>query len=213
MTKRYPLGSAFGGGDSGDAGDLERVALGRSAPAHLLERQRAYAHKSVRGGLAHRSGLGADIHHRHFRALAEMGEFFHSRPRRGSTKAISPASQLSFSGGTTRNALDSAMATTSPEPCHGRAETSGSPRTLCTRSYLPMETPPEMMRRFTSKPRSMRRRSSFSSSGAFPKDSVSAPVKLARVSSAMLLPLRTCNGPGVAETSTTSSPVERMAAR
>jgi len=58
----------------------------------------------------------------------------HNRPRRGSTTAISPASQSSFSGGTTRNALDAAMATTSPEPCHGSAETSGSPRTVATRA-------------------------------------------------------------------------------
>src|SRR5437870_940426 len=106
MTKRYPLGSAFGCGDSGNASDLEGVALGRFAPAHLLERQRANTHEAVSAGLAQRRSFGADVHHGHFRAPAEMGKFFHNRPRRGSTTAISPASQSSFSGGTTRNALD-----------------------------------------------------------------------------------------------------------
>src|SRR5260370_29951717 len=134
MTKRYPLGSAFGGGNSGNPGDLQRVALGRFAAAHLRQGGWADAHESMRGGLPHSGGLGADVHHGHFCALAKMGEFSHSRPRRGSTMAISPASHCSFSGDTTRNELDSAIATTSPDPCHGRAETSGSPRTLWTRA-------------------------------------------------------------------------------
>src|SRR5260370_3564750 len=134
MTKRYPLGSAFGGGNSGNPGDLQGVALGRFAAAHLRERGASDAYESMRGGLPHSGGLGADVHHGHFCALAKMGEFSHSRPRRGSTMAISPASHCSFSGDTTRNELDSAIATTSPDPCHGRAETSGSPRTLWTRT-------------------------------------------------------------------------------
>ena len=52
MTKRYPLRGALGGGDSGDARDLQGIALGRLAPAHLLQRRTADAHESVRGGLA-----------------------------------------------------------------------------------------------------------------------------------------------------------------
>ena len=84
---------------------------------------------------------------------------------------------------------------------------------VSTRSYFPIETPPEIISRSAFRPRSMRRRSSFFSSGAFPRESLSAPVSPAKASMATLLPLRTCKGPGVAEMSTTSSPVERMAAR
>src|SRR5260370_35870076 len=99
MTKRYPLGSTFGGGNSGNPGDLQWVALGRFAAAHLRERGAADAHKSMRGSLPQSRGLGADVHHGHFCAFAKMGEFSPSRPRRGSTMAISPAAPCGFSGG------------------------------------------------------------------------------------------------------------------
>src|ERR1700739_2054210 len=130
MTKRYPLGSALGGGDSSDAGDFQRVALGRFAVADLLERSTAKAHKSIRGRFAHSRSLGTDVDHGYFRSFAEMGKTFHSSPRRGRTMAISPASQFSFSGETITNAFDSAMVTTSRARCYGKAETSGSPRTV-----------------------------------------------------------------------------------
>src|ERR1700733_8655913 len=134
MTKRYPLGGALGGGNSSDAGDLQRIALGRLAAAHRAQCGSADAHESVRGSLPHGSGLGADVDHGHLCAFAKMAELFHKSPRRGTTNAIPPASQSTFSGETIRKAFDCTIATTSPEPCHGNTVTSGSPRDVSTRA-------------------------------------------------------------------------------
>src|SRR4029077_15248758 len=132
MTKRYPLRSALCSGNSGDPRDFQRVSLGSFALANLFESGAANANKSVRRCFPHSRGFGADVDHSYFRAFAEMGKTLHSTPRRGRTMAISPTSQLSFSGDTITNALDSAIVTTSPEPCHGRREASAAPRTVGT---------------------------------------------------------------------------------
>src|SRR5437588_10397371 len=79
MTKRYPLGSAFSGGNSGNTRNLQRIAFGRFAAAHLLECSATNMDESVRGGFAHRRNLGADVDHSHLRAFAEMRQFFHYR--------------------------------------------------------------------------------------------------------------------------------------
>src|SRR5579884_1219047 len=126
MTKRYPFGSALCSGNSGNTRNLQRIAFGRLAPADLPQRGRADADESARERFTLRHSFRANVYHAHCSALAEMSQLLHRVLRRGSTKAISPASQFSLSGDTTRNALDFETVTTSPEPCHGRTLTSGS---------------------------------------------------------------------------------------
>src|SRR5882757_4447066 len=77
MTKRYPLGSAFGGGDSGDAGDFEGIAFGVPEAADGGYYAGLHFYEGVGLGGAGGDLLGGDVDHSDFAAFAVVGEFWH----------------------------------------------------------------------------------------------------------------------------------------
>src|SRR5712672_4190724 len=77
MTKRYPLAGAFGGGDSGDAGDFEGIALRIFEAANGGYYAGLHFYEGVGFGGAGGDLLGGDVYHLHFAALAVVGEFWH----------------------------------------------------------------------------------------------------------------------------------------
>src|SRR5712672_3843425 len=77
MTKRYPLAGAFGGGDSGDAGDFEGIALRIFEAANGGYYAGLHFYEGVGFGGAGGDLLGGDVDHLHFAAFAVVGEFWH----------------------------------------------------------------------------------------------------------------------------------------
>src|SRR6266481_1271021 len=77
MTKRYPLGGAFGGADSGDASDFEGTAFGILEAADGGHYAGLHFYESVGAGGAGGDLLGGDVDHLHFAVFAVMGEFWH----------------------------------------------------------------------------------------------------------------------------------------
>src|SRR5262252_7083906 len=77
MTKRYPLGSALGGRDSGDAGGFEGVAFGIFELADGGDDPRRHIDEGVGGSSAVGDGFACHVHHSGFAASVVMGEFGH----------------------------------------------------------------------------------------------------------------------------------------
>src|SRR6266481_4099855 len=77
MTKRYPLGGAFGGSDSGDASDFEGIAFGIFEAADGGYDAGLHFYESVGFGGAGGDLLGGDVDHLDFAAFAVVGEFWH----------------------------------------------------------------------------------------------------------------------------------------
>src|SRR6267154_961593 len=77
MTKRYPLGGAFGSGDSSDAGDFEGIALGIFEAADGGYHPGLHFYEGVGFGGAGADLLGGDVDHLDFDAFAVVGEFWH----------------------------------------------------------------------------------------------------------------------------------------
>jgi len=77
MTKRYPLGGAFGGGDAGDAGDFEGIALGVFQLANGAEDGGLHFYERLGFGGAGGDGFGGDVDHLDFAAFAVVGQFSH----------------------------------------------------------------------------------------------------------------------------------------
>lgn len=69
VTKRYPLRSALGSSDAGDAGDLQRIALGILEAANGADHPGRHADKGVGDGGARSDGFGRDVDHVDFAAL------------------------------------------------------------------------------------------------------------------------------------------------
>src|SRR5882762_7727557 len=77
MTKRYPLGGAFGSGDSSDAGDFEGIAFGIFEAADGGYHAGLHFYEGVGFGGAGADLLGGDVDHLHFAVFAVVGEFWH----------------------------------------------------------------------------------------------------------------------------------------
>jgi hypothetical protein len=69
VTKRYPLRSALGSGDAGDASDLQRIALGIFEAANGADHTGRHADKGVGDGGARSDGFARDVDHVDFAAL------------------------------------------------------------------------------------------------------------------------------------------------
>src|SRR5712692_9224362 len=72
MRKRYPLRGALGRGDSGDARDLQGIALGRFQATHLGQSPAGDADEPVRYCGPRRRRLRRDVHHGYLAALPVM---------------------------------------------------------------------------------------------------------------------------------------------
>jgi hypothetical protein len=77
MTKRYPFGGAFGGGDSGDSGYFQRAAFGIFQAADGLDYlghhfDEAVGYRGAGGYL-----FGGYVDHAYFAFFAVVGEFRH----------------------------------------------------------------------------------------------------------------------------------------
>src|SRR5260370_31585394 len=151
MTKRYPLRGAFCGGDSGDARDFQGISLGVREAAHGRHDAGLHSYKAVGFGGAGGHLLGGDVDHLHLAAFAIVRELWHGPTLPGKARinteiaestegtekgsqiksfrsricTVSPALTSPRSAGTTRKQFARASAATSPEPCQGRAFTSG----------------------------------------------------------------------------------------
>ena len=77
MTKRNQLGSALGGGDSGDTRDFERIAFGRFEAPHAFDGRLLHAHEGVGDGGARGGGLRGYVHHPHAAFFIVVRELFH----------------------------------------------------------------------------------------------------------------------------------------
>jgi len=77
MTKRYPLGSAFGGGNSSDTSDFERISLWILEFANGGEDCGLHFDEGLGFGGAGGDGLGGDVNHLHIAAFGVMGQFGH----------------------------------------------------------------------------------------------------------------------------------------
>src|SRR5258706_1809207 len=154
MTKRYPLRGAFCGGNSGDAGDFEGIALGIFEAADGCYYFRLHFYEGVGFGGARSYFFGGDVDHLHFAAGGVVRKSWHrllyankstesteSLPAqtgtevaermfqitsfRSSIGTVSPTSTRLRSAATTKKQFARAKAAMSPEPCQGRAFTSG----------------------------------------------------------------------------------------
>ena len=74
MTKRYPFGGTFGGGDAGDASDFKRIALGIFECADGFDNTGSHAHEGMSGGSSRGNGFGGDVDHRDFAAFGVVRE-------------------------------------------------------------------------------------------------------------------------------------------
>jgi len=75
MTKRYPLGGAFSGGDAGDAGNFERIAFGILEFVDGGQDARRHFDEGMGGGGAMGDGLCGNVHHAGFAAFVVVREF------------------------------------------------------------------------------------------------------------------------------------------
>jgi hypothetical protein len=74
VTKRYPLRGALGSGDAGNAGDLQRTALGILEAANRADYAGRHANKGVGDGGARGDGFGRDVDHVNFAAFGVVRE-------------------------------------------------------------------------------------------------------------------------------------------
>src|SRR5258706_8458451 len=77
MTKRYPLRGAFCGGNSGDAGDFEGIALGIFEAADGCYYFRLHFYEGVGFGGARSYSFGGDVDHLHFAAGGVVRKSWH----------------------------------------------------------------------------------------------------------------------------------------
>src|SRR5690349_6284073 len=88
MTKRYPLGGAFCGGDSGNACDFQGIAFGVLEAADGGYDAGLHSYEGVRFGGAVGHLLRGDVDHLHIAAFAVVGEFWHWLTLPGKTARI-----------------------------------------------------------------------------------------------------------------------------
>ena len=77
VTKRYPLRGALGSRNSGDASDLERIALGILEAAYSANDAGGHADESVGDGGAKGRRFARDVDHVNFAAFVVMRKFGH----------------------------------------------------------------------------------------------------------------------------------------
>ena len=77
MTKRYPLRSAFGGGDSGDTGDFQGVTLGISQAFYGADDGGGHFYEAAGDGGAGGYSFGGDVYHFNVSGRVVMRELFH----------------------------------------------------------------------------------------------------------------------------------------
>jgi len=79
MTKRYPLGGALGGGDSGNAGDFEGIAFRVLQAADGVKDGRLHSYEAMGNRRPGGDGFCGDVNHLNFAAGGVVGQFGHSR--------------------------------------------------------------------------------------------------------------------------------------
>src|SRR5271170_2513048 len=72
MTKRYPLGGAFGSGNARDSRHFEGVAFGIAQAFHFAQHCGAHFYKALSQGRSRGHGLFRDVDHPDFAACSKM---------------------------------------------------------------------------------------------------------------------------------------------
>src|SRR5579883_1521087 len=144
MAKRNQLRSLLCRRNTGNSGNLQRVAFG--VMSDLAKCFCVHPDMSFGNGLANSVGFARNIHHPDaaFRIIMAETLGHNLKPRidwlngsliqcfNGITSTHSPVSRCARSGCTTRNELAAARPTRSPEPCHLTGLTVGTPSSEST---------------------------------------------------------------------------------